>query len=245
MKRVLSIALAAACCWTASTRLHAQAPASDSAGSSQSKPAETQKPGAPQESNPFPEDTSSVPVLPTASSPAAPPPAFNAADSGSIHLPRADSDPVRSPDDPASDADASQDDASSSSLQGIDQMIEPPPDSGKRDKKQKDEAMPHAGPKEDINVGSYYLQTGNWKGALSRFESALVLAPDNPDVYWGLGEAQRHLGNYSAAKAYYLQLIDYDPDSKHGKEARKILKQPEMVSAAAAAPGAPAAQQQQ
>jgi len=249
MKRVLSIALAGACFWAASARLHAQAPADNPAGSSQSKPADAQKPGAPKESNPFPEDTSSVPVLPTASSPAAPPPALDAADGGSIHLSRVDSDPVRSPDDPAESADASQQDSFSSSQQGLDQMIQPPPDDAKRDKKRKsgdlDEPLPHAGPKEDINVGSYYLESGNWRGALSRFESALVLAPDNPDVYWGLAEAQRHLGNYSAAKAYYLQLIAYDPDSRHGKDARKILKQPEMVSATAAAPGAPAAQQQQ
>ncbi len=239
MKQVLSIALAAACLCVAPVPIHAQAPAGGGqSNSSQSKPADAQKPSESPESNPFPEDTSSVPVIPTNSSPAAPPPAIDAADAGRIYLPRVDSDPVRSPDDPASDADESQGEGFSSSQQGIDNLIQPPPEDPRRDKKRKgddlDEPMPHVGAKEDINVGTYYLESGNWRGALSRFESALVLAPDNPEVYWGLGEAQRHLGNFSAAKAYYQKLVDYDPDSRHGKDARKILKQPEMVSATAA-----------
>ncbi|MDE3185928.1 MAG: tetratricopeptide repeat protein [Acidobacteriota bacterium] len=238
MKRVFQLVLVVASCCATPALLYPQAPATgDASGSSQSQPSDAQKPGAPQASNPFPEDTSSVPVLPTSSSPAAPAPAFDAAEDGSIHLPHVDSDPVRSPDDPASDAEAGQSDGFSSSQQGIDNLIQPPPDEGKRDKKRKDgeleEPLPHAGAKEDINVGTYYLESSNWQGALSRFESALVLAPDNPDVYWGLGEAERHLGNYPAAKAYYQKLIEYDPDSHHGKEARKILKQPEMVNATA------------
>ena len=249
MKRILQLVLVVTCFSAASSPLFSQSPVpGNTAGSSQSKPADAQQPSAPPESNPFPEDTSSVPVIPTSSSSAAPTPAFDAGDSGRIHLPRVDSDPVRSPDDVASGAETSDSEGFSSSLQGLDQLIQPPKDDGKRDKKHRggdlDESMPHAGPKEDISVGSYYMQTGNWRGALSRFESALVLAPDNPEVYWGLAEAQRHLGNYSAAKAYYLQLIAYDPDSRHGKDASKILKQPEMVSATAAAPGAPAARQQ-
>ena len=89
------------------------------------------------------------------------------------------------------------------------------------------------GPKEDENVGSYYMETKNWKAALSRFDSALVLDPENPEVYWGLAEAQRNLGDYANAKANYLKVMEYDPDSKHAKEAKKILKQPEMVNAPA------------
>jgi hypothetical protein len=29
-------------------------------------------------------------------------------------------------------------------------------------------------------------------------------------------------------------VVDYDPDSKHGKEAKKALKEPELANAAAA-----------
>jgi len=38
---------------------------------------------------------------------------------------------------------------------------------------------------EDIEVGKYEMERKNWKAALSRFESAMVLAPDEPEVYWG------------------------------------------------------------
>jgi len=44
-----------------------------------------------------------------------------------------------------------------------------------------------------IQVGGYYLEKKNWKAAQSRFESAMVLSPDDPGVYWGLAEAARHL----------------------------------------------------
>ena len=47
--------------------------------------------------------------------------------------------------------------------------------------------------KEDEDVGGLYLSQKNWRAAQSRFESAVVLDPENPDVYWGLAEAQRHL----------------------------------------------------
>jgi len=50
--------------------------------------------------------------------------------------------------------------------------------------------------KEDLNVGQYYLDNKDWRAALSRFQSALVLDPDNPDIYWGLAETERHMGNF-------------------------------------------------
>jgi len=73
----------------------------------------------------------------------------------------------------------------------------------------------------------------------------LVLDPENPDVYWGLAEAQRQLGDYPNAKANYMKVMEYDPDSKHGKEAKKFLKQPELANAPAVSANQPATQQPQ
>jgi tetratricopeptide (TPR) repeat protein len=67
----------------------------------------------------------------------------------------------------------------------------------------------------------------------------VVLDPENPEVYWGLAEAQRHIGKFTEAKASYQKLLDYDPDSKHGKEARKILKSPELANAPTASASKP------
>jgi len=245
MKQFFSIAMVMACCLAAPQWLQAQAPASDDSTQKQNPP-NAPKPGStPPASNPFPEDTSKVPVMPTATPPGAPLPPVDSGDPGNVALPGEDVDPVRSPDDPtpASGSDAAS--GFSDSTSGLDQLLKPPPDTGKRDKNSKEEAAPKEGPKEDENVGSYYLETKNWRAALSRFESALVLDPENPEVYWGLAEAQRNLGEFGNAKANYLKLMEYDPDSKHAKEAKKILKEPEMENAKAVSANAAPAQTQQ
>ena len=87
------------------------------------------------------------------------------------------------------------------------------------------------------DVGKYYLQTKNWKAAQSRFDSAMILDPENPEVYWGLAETERHLGKFAEARAHYMKLLDYDPEGPHGKEARKALKEPEIANAASPAAG--------
>ena len=209
----------------------AQAPAAPPAQNQAQQP---QKP--PAESNPFPEDTGNVPVMPSSDQPvprqapavAGPPPV----------LPRADVDPVRSPDEPLMDANSlSGSGESSSSSADLARILEPPPDEERRKTPKGKDQLPaeHTETaKEDENVGQYYLDQKNWRAALSRFQSALVLDPENPDVYWGLAEAQRHLGDLANAKQNYMKLVEYDPDSKHAKEAKKLLKEPELARAAAA-----------
>jgi tetratricopeptide (TPR) repeat protein len=151
---------------------------------------------------------------------------------------------VRSPDDPAPPAPSGADEGSSSSLAGLENLLPRPEDdqpSKKRKLAVKQPTHEEAASKE-IEVGDYYLQTKDWKGALSRFESALVLDPENPDVYWGLAEANRHLGNLADARANYEKVALYDPDSRHGKDARKALKEPEIANGKNAAPSASAAE---
>lgn len=252
VKRVVWVALLLACCAWAARPLVAQAPAgNDAPGSSQNQSAPKPAAGdakpaakAPAESNPFPEDTTSVPVMPTANSPGAPVPAPDAADYGNVAMPGEDVDPVRSPDDADAAAANATGSSSSDSATGLDQLLKPPPDTGKQKGKTGD-AAPVEGPKEDENVGNYYIETKNWKAALSRFESALVLDPENPEVYWGLAEAQRNLGDYASARANYLKVMEYDPDSRHAKDAKKILKEPEMARAPAVSSNSTPAKTQQ
>ena len=197
-----------------------------------SKPPEAQKQKPPAQSNPFPEDTGNVPLMPNGSTPATPElPASAAAPST---LPKADVDPVRSPDDPQGDADAEAGGFSSSSA-GLNNVM-PPPDTDintRSGRKGRGAAAPdhQESAQEDEKVAAYYLDNKNWRAALSRYESAVVLDPENPEVYWGMGEAQRHLGKFAEAKAAYQKLIEYDPDSKHGKEAKKLLQSPELANA--------------
>jgi tetratricopeptide (TPR) repeat protein len=236
MKRVLLFALGLMVCAAAQPRLLAQAPAAGSAKSPNNPAGNSQKP-ADSSVNPFPEDTTNVPVMPSKGTPLLPPGTYNGAESAPLPLPGDDLDPVRSPDDPAPEtSNNGQDVNSSSSLKGLERLL-PRPEDDQPEKKRKllakEPTHEEAGSK-DIQVGDYYLETKNWKGALSRFESALVLDPENPEVYWGLAEAQHHMGDLANAKANYLKLLEYDPDGPHGKQARKELKDPAIEKAQAA-----------
>ena len=229
---VALVALSALC-------LRAQAPANPAPAKpnqDQSKPAQ-QAPAPGSSSNPFPEDTNSVPVLPNANEPVAP--AASAAEEPTPAMPSGDVDPVRSPDEPIPDTSSSAGSGSSSSSADIASIVAAPPDDD-TEKTHKGKRLPapeHTETaQEDESVGSYYLDQKNWRAAQSRFQSALVLDPDNPDVYWGLAEAQRHLGDAGKAKINYMKVVQYDPESKHAKDARKLLKDPEMANA----PSAPA-----
>ncbi len=182
--------------------------------------------------NPFPEDTSNVPVMPSKLTPDIPPGTFNDVDHAAASLPGDDLDPVRSPDQAGETEGNVQELESSSDVKSMDSLLPKPGEEelGKKKRGAIDEA-PKETSKEDISVGKYYMDQKNWKAAQSRFQSALVLAPEEPDVYWGLAESARHLGNLAEARANYEKVMEYDPGSKHAKEAEKALKEPEMAGA--------------
>ena len=260
MKSLFGVALLLSCFAAASPRLCAQAQSNGgqsgqgqpSAGAQSPAPAQKPSRTATQtNSNPFPEDTDSVPVMPNRNSPELTP-GDDELPSVRTPMPADDSDPVRSPEDAAGASGSS--DSSSSSLAGIGDLNPPDDDTTQSGKhKRKDEQVVpehHETAAEDENVGSYYLDNKDWKGALSRFQSALVLDPYNPDVYWGLAECERHMGDFVDAHANYQKVMEYDPGSHHAKEARKALEDPEIANAKPEAakpdaPGQPAAQPQQ
>jgi hypothetical protein len=233
MKRGFAVVLVLAGLVGTVSRLNGQTPAGGNSG--QRSPAGNgQKPAT--GANPFPEDTSTVPVMPSKTASALPEGTYNGAGSAPIPLAGDDADPVRSPDDPEPAADNGQQENSSSSLSGIDKLL-PSPDPDVPDKKGKravKEPTHQEAATKDLEVGGYYLETKNWKAALSRFESATVLDPENPDAYWGLAEAERHMGDFAAAKTHYEKVLDFDPDGRHGKEARKVLKEPALANAKSA-----------
>ncbi len=203
-----------------------------------------QKPSTPEsqaQGNPFPGSTTSAPILPSGPN-ANVPPGFSEQGNAAAMWPANDTDPVRSPDNTAPDADAQQ--GWSSSQTGLSDLL-PPPDNGQGNGKNEPLAtLPPETPANDISVGNYYLSNKNWKAALSRFQSALVLDPQSADVYWGLAESERHLGDYADARADYLKVLEYDPGTRHSKDAARYLREPEIANAQASAPAkAPQTQQ--
>jgi tetratricopeptide (TPR) repeat protein len=203
----------------------------------QAKPAQAPKPA--QDANPFPTDTTNVPVMPSRENPEPnvpqnSPASFADQIEDSHYAVPPDTDPVASPDQVSAGGDFGGQ-VSSSNSGSLDSILPPAgsDEPGKKGKKGSDEleGPPKETAAQDISVGKYYLDNKNWRAAMSRFESALVLSPEDPEVYWGLAESQRHIGDYAKARANYEKVIEYDPDSKHAKEAIKALKEPEFANA--------------
>jgi len=237
---VVGVALILVCRLAGGPRICGQAPAD---AASQTKPGDKgqsapsdQKPAAApsQNANPFPEDESTVPVLPSKGAPDLPAGAYDGTDGGRAALPIADKDPVASPEN-EQEGESSAVSGFSSSLSGLDTLLPGSDDeqpAGKHGRKQ-GQVVPehHETPAEDENVGKYYLDNKDWRAALSRFQSAMVLDPENPDVYWGLAVAEQHLGRFAEARANYQKVVEYDPGSRHAKDADKALKEPEIANA--------------
>jgi tetratricopeptide (TPR) repeat protein len=231
MKLCISIScVLAGCLGAAPVMLPQQQSSSSAQQSTQNQPANNQQKPAQKNSqsnsNAFPDDTSNVPVLPDGRSNSAPD--IPADTAGPTALPARDSDPARSPDDGEPNTAAASSSESTSNVPGIDSMM-PKPDQDTKGKKEAPEY--HETAADDINVGKYYIERKDWKAAQSRFQSAMVLTPEDPEVYWGLAECARHLGDFATARTNYLKVMEYDPDSKRSKEAEKALKDPEMARA--------------
>jgi tetratricopeptide (TPR) repeat protein len=87
--------------------------------------------------------------------------------------------------------------------------------------------MPHVNGKdpvkEDLNVGGYYLESGNFAGAYLRFKDATTLAPENMDAIFGLAEAARHLKRRDEALANYQMFLQVVSSGSKAKDARKAV----------------------
>ena len=129
----------------------------------------------------------------------------------------------------------------SSSLAGSGDVNIPDEDRPEKHRRgQQQPAVKQVTAKENEDVGEFELGRKNYKAALSRYQSALVTDSENPDVYWGIAESQRGLGNYAEAKANYQKVVDYDdPESRHCKEAKKLLRNPKIANAPAVSSNQP------
>ena len=62
-----------------------------------------------------------------------------------------------------------------------------------------------------IQNGVTNLNDGNFEDALSFFEQALLLKPDDPDLWNQKGVALRSLGRYDEASECYNRSLQLDP----------------------------------
>ena len=62
-----------------------------------------------------------------------------------------------------------------------------------------------------IQNGDTNLEDGNFEDALSYFEQALLLKPDDPDLWNQKGVTLRSLGRYDEASECYNRSLQLDP----------------------------------
>lgn len=79
--------------------------------------------------------------------------------------------------------------------------------------------------KEDVRVGRFYLGTGNFKGAYSRFSEAARLDQANVDAIYGLAASAAGLHRTDEALANYRLYLQVAPDGSDAKSARKALRE--------------------
>jgi Flp pilus assembly protein TadD len=62
-----------------------------------------------------------------------------------------------------------------------------------------------------IQKGTENLRNSNFENALSFFEQALLLKPDDPDLWNNKGIVLRSLGRYNEASDCYNKSLQLDP----------------------------------
>jgi tetratricopeptide (TPR) repeat protein len=77
---------------------------------------------------------------------------------------------------------------------------------------------------DDVQVGRYYLNDGDYKGAYGRFEEAARLDPGNVDAIYGLAAVAEKLHHKDEALANYKLYLEVAPDGSQAKAARKALE---------------------
>jgi tetratricopeptide (TPR) repeat protein len=120
----------------------------------------------------------------------------------------------------AADAKAAASSSGVSSSSDYDERV-----NGGRDAVEPNAAMPHVHTKlqtqQDLDVGTYYLQSGNYVAAYARFKEAATLHPENADAMFGLAEAARHLKKNDEAMENYRLYLDVVPSGGKSRDARK------------------------
>ncbi len=78
--------------------------------------------------------------------------------------------------------------------------------------------------RQDTKVGDFYRQSGDWKGAYSRFLEATQADPGDAEAVFGLADSARHLGYRKVAIQNFQLYLSALPNGPRAKDARKALK---------------------
>jgi tetratricopeptide (TPR) repeat protein len=76
----------------------------------------------------------------------------------------------------------------------------------------------------DDEVGDFYFKQGNYKGALARFQDALVYKDNDAVANFKMAECYEKLGQPDEAIPHYQAYLKILPEGPFSKQAKKALK---------------------
>lgn len=79
--------------------------------------------------------------------------------------------------------------------------------------------------KEDVKVGDYYMDSGDYRGAYLRFKDAIKYDQANLAAIFGLAQSSRKVGKYDEAARNFRIYLAVEPKGSKAKEARKALRE--------------------
>lgn len=77
---------------------------------------------------------------------------------------------------------------------------------------------------QDKSVARFYWNRGNYEGSYLRFKDAVVYAPLNPEMWFGLAESERMIGKNVNAREHYKKYLELAPDGPKAKDSAKMLQ---------------------
>jgi Tfp pilus assembly protein PilF len=81
----------------------------------------------------------------------------------------------------------------------------------------------------NIDVGETYLSSNNFDTARQRFEEALRITPDNPLIYFRLGQALQGMQRLDPARLNYRKYLELEPKGKFAQTAKKAISDIDYV----------------
>ncbi len=91
---------------------------------------------------------------------------------------------------------------------------------------------------QDKSIARFYWNRGNYEGSYLRFKDAVVYAPLNPEMWFGLAESERMIGKNVNARQHYQKYLQLAPEGPKAKDSAKMLRElPDKDKVQPAGPG--------
>ncbi len=66
-----------------------------------------------------------------------------------------------------------------------------------------------------VSKGEDFMENGQYEDALACFEQAILLSPEDPDLWNSKASALRSMGRYEEAIECFNRSLEIDPRDKH------------------------------